>query len=799
MGRKIWTERKRRTPARDRFVETLENRALLTVSFQLNYLPSSPAGIGFDHPTLGQARRDALQTIADNFGALFDHTATITMDVSSSENSMSNTLASAGSNTAETFTAGFGSEVIRTKVLTGMDLNGATVDGTVDVNWGQPYEVSLDPMDVDGSEIDFVSTMVHEFTHAMGFASLIFQDGTDEWSTQPGNPGSWSAFDQFITNASETPVINASFELSSAVWANSVGGNSANGNGLFFNGPNAKAANGGNPVGLFTPTTWSDGSSVSHTDDENPALAGTMMLSATFAGLGAREYTSIEMGIMMDLGYSFVSQTPTLTVTRDPTSISENGGTSTGTVTLSSAMGTSLDVMLVSSDLTEATVPTMVTIPAGMTAVNFTITAMNDPFDDGDQTVTITASGTGVTSGQADITITDDDAAVAGNNILFFDNASRTFKLGTNTGSGFNWHQTNPLPAPMNGFDSFVGDFDGDGDLDGAVRNRDTSIVNVYTNNGDGTLTGPQGKGGAGTAGTPGFFQIGDYDGNGRQELLWLYLDGQFAGQVFTKDLSTSVTFNMVKANPSYDAFITGDFNGDGFDDLVGLFDNMAGDRTNIIPFYSIASNNPSVPRRLRPLSSNFVLGSFGRSVVNDGLAGFRSADLNGDGKDDIIAVTTSGTQPGQVLHATTTGGTRGDGMVFQNVTSFVSSNRAPVYAPSTFGGAVLLGRFDDNTLADTVSADMTGKLMVGVASLNTMFLNPVVLSDPAVQFGTAAPGASYVVGDFNGDGYSDLAGLGASASVFLSNGGANSFGAALDFGPIIGGGAGQIGAIQAG
>ena len=107
---------------------------------------------------------------------------------------------------------------------------------------------------------------------------------------------------------------------------------------------------------------------------------------------------------------------------------------------------------------------------------------------------------------------------------------------------------------------SFIGDFDGDGDLDGAVRNRDTNIVNVYTNNGDGTLTGPIGRGSAGTAGTPGFFQIGDYDGNGREELLWLYLDGQYAGQVFTKDLMTSATFNMVKANPNYDAFITGDF-----------------------------------------------------------------------------------------------------------------------------------------------------------------------------------------------------------------------------------------------
>ena len=184
---------------------------------------------------------------------------------------------------------------------------------------------------------------------------------------------------------------------------------------------------------------------------------------------------------------------------------------------------------------------------------------------------------------------------------------------------------------------------------------------------------------------------------------------------------------------------------------------------------------------------------------MQDGLTDFRSADLNGDGKDDIIAVTTSGAEPGQVLHATTTGSMGGDGVVFQDVQSFVSSARAPRYAPSSFSGAVLTGLFDDNLLADTFSISNAGDLFVGVATLNMTFLNPVVLRNPAEDFGNGASGLDYITGDFNGDGYDDLLGLGSNAMVFLSTGDGNQFGAPLDFGPIIGGEFGQIGAIRAG
>ena len=71
---------------------------------------------------------------------------------------------------------------------------------------------------------------------------------------------------------------------------------------------------------------------------------------------------------------------------------------------------TSLTVALSSSDPTEATVPATVTIPAGQASVQFNMAAVDDAIDDGTQTVTITASATGFSSGSDTVDVTDNDS-----------------------------------------------------------------------------------------------------------------------------------------------------------------------------------------------------------------------------------------------------------------------------------------------------------------------------------------------------------------------------------------------------
>ena len=52
-----------------------------------------------------------------------------------------------------------------------------------------------------------------------------------------------------------------------ASWDVAVIGGAGN-SGILWLGPNATAANAGNPVPLYTPTTYTDGSSISHLDDD---------------------------------------------------------------------------------------------------------------------------------------------------------------------------------------------------------------------------------------------------------------------------------------------------------------------------------------------------------------------------------------------------------------------------------------------------------------------------------------------------------------------------------------------------
>ncbi len=100
-------------------------------------------------------------------------------------------------------------------------------------------------------------------------------------------------------------VVNQDFTLNSEAWAASTGGTSPDA-GLFFDGTNAVAANGGELVGLYTPTLWSDGSSVSHLDADNEEYSGLLMVHNRDYGDATREFSAIEVGMFQDLGYSAV-------------------------------------------------------------------------------------------------------------------------------------------------------------------------------------------------------------------------------------------------------------------------------------------------------------------------------------------------------------------------------------------------------------------------------------------------------------------------------------------------------------
>lgn len=423
-SRSVRRQRRRKTVIES--AQMLEARALLTVAFQFEYQGAIGSGIGFEDATNGQARRDALEQSAARLGSIFSHTATITMGVTSSDDSSSSTLASAGTESGTTTFDGFDdNEVVRTKILTGNDLNGSAHDGTVDVNWGQPWELSSDAAEISDSEFDYYSTIYHELLHAVGFSSVPNESGQDLLDAAPnGQPGVWSYFDQFITDVSGTPIINAStFALDSTTYdANKTGGASP-ASGLFFNGPKARQANGGNPVGLYTPSVWEDGSSLAHLDDENPALQPLMMASATDTGPGAQNLSTLERAVLEDLGYTLVAGVANVTQSGGDTSVTEAGATDAFDVVLSTQPLVDVVLNVSSSNTDEAIIDTTTLT---FTALNWnvaqtvTVTGVDDSRDDGDQTTSIVLSVNAAASDDAydfatdatvSVTTIDDDTA----------------------------------------------------------------------------------------------------------------------------------------------------------------------------------------------------------------------------------------------------------------------------------------------------------------------------------------------------------------------------------------------------
>lgn len=278
------------------------------MTFTFDY-SNNAAGVGFLDASLGATRQAALNSAATAFSAMygtyFSNSGNIVMSVTSSDDSLGSTLMSAGTFYTST-SPGFGTaEVVLNKLRNGTDINGADADGQVDVNWGHLWDTSGSTTIASGA-FDFYAALFHEFTHALGFASGFDTDPASATFGQDlfgdglpgGAQGSFSAYDQFVTNCSGGAFVDATLHSNPGVISAAATSN------VCFNGANAMAAYGGNQVDLYAPSTYSAGSSVSHLNSDNPSFVAAMMRHDRDTGLATRTYNGVEVGILADVGYS---------------------------------------------------------------------------------------------------------------------------------------------------------------------------------------------------------------------------------------------------------------------------------------------------------------------------------------------------------------------------------------------------------------------------------------------------------------------------------------------------------------
>ncbi len=245
------------------------------------------------------AARAELAATAVYLSSYFEpqYNVNITYAVTGQYSLAGSTLASAGSDLISN--SGFSSTVVQNKkILTGVDSNGTAADGTIDWNFGYGWGYFAT---VPAGSYDFQSTAMHELMHTYGFLSVVDKAGNNTVEN-------WTIFfDKYMVDKNGNSVFNGT-TFNTASNANLTGGVS---NGMFFGGANAMAANGGNPVPLYSPNPWESGSSMSHLNDDYYTGANQKLMNASSdTGLGVRTLSTIEIGIMKDLGYTMVSSSP---------------------------------------------------------------------------------------------------------------------------------------------------------------------------------------------------------------------------------------------------------------------------------------------------------------------------------------------------------------------------------------------------------------------------------------------------------------------------------------------------------
>jgi VCBS repeat-containing protein len=235
------------------------------------------------------AARTALQAAAARIAAriIVDRPVTLVYDVAGTNSASAMWLAMGSSPLSSSDPGGHGT-VVQTKVLTGIDINGAASDGQLTLNFGHPWAFS-DPVGI--SQYDLQSVALRELVQTLGVTSGL------------GSPSSidrtWSTFDLYLATADGTSPIGSDSIWNSNYTSNLTGSNG----GLFFSGPRAVAAYGG-LVPLYTPNVWSSDTSLMLDPSRAPTDTSCLMTPLTSYGPGVRVLSPVEVGILTDLGYT---------------------------------------------------------------------------------------------------------------------------------------------------------------------------------------------------------------------------------------------------------------------------------------------------------------------------------------------------------------------------------------------------------------------------------------------------------------------------------------------------------------
>lgn len=183
------------------------------------------------------------------------------------------------------------------EALSGSELGGAnSTDILISINDGINFYYGLDANPPTG-QIDFVTLILHNLGHGLGFIGFGITDGTTG-SIRDGVNGLPSIFDRFIENNSGTAILSFT-DPSTDLHAQLTSDN------LFVDGTNANSANSGNRPKIYSPTTFDFFKSYDHWDSAvfPPSNPNSLMTETLAPGQANHNPGEVTLGFFADLGW----------------------------------------------------------------------------------------------------------------------------------------------------------------------------------------------------------------------------------------------------------------------------------------------------------------------------------------------------------------------------------------------------------------------------------------------------------------------------------------------------------------
>jgi hypothetical protein len=277
--------------------------------------PSKPTGgvtaqtanIVVSYSGFTPAAQAAFQFAVDQWKQLISSPVTININANWSALG-SNVLGQAGTkvfltNRCAAMTANTLYAVALANALCGSDLRPGEEDG--DATFNSAFSAWY--FGTDGhppsNQYDFVSVVMHELGHALGFlGSMQLSGSTGSWGLGGSSP---AKYDRFAESPAGTPLL--SYQNNSTAL-----GNALQSNNVWFNGPQTVVAGGGVRARLYAPNPWQSGSSYAHLDDSTyPAGNPNSMMTPVLSG-GEAVHTPgpVGLAIMYDQGWTSTPPTP---------------------------------------------------------------------------------------------------------------------------------------------------------------------------------------------------------------------------------------------------------------------------------------------------------------------------------------------------------------------------------------------------------------------------------------------------------------------------------------------------------